>query len=329
MAFHTELFPVEISYGSKGGPGYKTSIQTTDSGQEHRISQWDNPRYQFDASYGVKSYDDLYLVQKFYHARKGALHGFLFKDHLDFSTEATGRGTAAFDDCLLGTFGTATSTIQLRKSYQFEVGGATSYRTITRPIASTIKVGWDSNGDGTVTEQASGWTCDSAGVVSITSATANSKAIYAGCQFYVPVRFGEGADKILQANLESFDVGNMGSIPIIEIKDSNATTEDFFYGGSKTYTADASHGFADGRVVWTAQSSGNISITLPDLVTGSNGDNYAPGGPYFYFLHTGTGGNLYIKSAQGATYATLTTLTGAVVHCLVDGSGTRTWGVWA
>ena len=322
MAFHAVVFPTDISYGSSGGPGYKTTIQTTDSGHEFRLSSWDNARHRYDASYGIKSLEDMYTVIKFYHAREGALHGFLWKDVLDFSTDSTARGTAAFGDVSLGTFGSAGDTIQLRKSYVS--GSTTKYRTITRPISATVKVGWDHNGDGSITEQSSGWSVDNTtGKITISDSSANSKEIKAGCQFYVPVRFGEGADESLSATQDSFEIASIGSIPIIEIKDDTPTPDDYAYGGSIEYSANASHTLEAGRAVYTAQSSGNIEITLPTFT-----NNWAVGGPYFYFFHTGSGGNLVIKYGS-STLATLTNGQGAIVNLLIDGSGTRTWGVFA
>tara|TARA_R100000458_G_C8278525_1_gene254899 strand:+ start:16765 stop:17733 length:969 start_codon:yes stop_codon:yes gene_type:complete len=322
MAFHAEVFPLDISYGSSGGPGYKTVIQSTDSGHEFRVSSWDNPRHRYDASYGVKSLDDMYTVIKFYHAREGALHGFLWKDALDYSTDSTARGTAAFGDVSLGTFSTAGNTIQLRKGYVN--GSTTKYRTITKPISGTVVVGWDSNGDGTITNQTSGWSVDTAtGLITITDSSANSKTIKAGCQFYVPVRFGEGADETLSASIDSFEIASIGSIPIVEIKDDAPIPNDFYYGGAKEYSANASHSLEEGRVVYTSQSSGNIEVTLPTFT-----NNWAVGGPYFYFVHKGSGGSLLIKYG-GSTLATLGNGEGAVVHLLIDGSGTRSWGVWA
>jgi len=59
MAFIDTQFPVTISYGSAGGPIYKTSIISIRSGKEKRNIDWQYPRHEWDASVGVRSISDL------------------------------------------------------------------------------------------------------------------------------------------------------------------------------------------------------------------------------------------------------------------------------
>jgi uncharacterized protein (TIGR02217 family) len=52
--FHEVLFPVDISYGSEGGPKWKTSVFQADSGFEARVSDWKSTRAEYDVSQGIK-----------------------------------------------------------------------------------------------------------------------------------------------------------------------------------------------------------------------------------------------------------------------------------
>lgn len=322
MAFHEVQFPTNISQGSRGGPGFNTLMHRLDSGHVIKTSRWSQALHRYDASYGIRDYDtDLKTVLDFYHARQGSAHGFRWKDWMDFSTDSTGRGTADWDDQNLGVFGTATDTIQLRKAYTD--AGNTAYRNITKPVSGTVKVGWDHDGDSTPTEQSSGWTVDTTtGVITITDSSADGKTIYAGCQFDVPVQFTEEADELLQFQLTDYATGDVPRIPLEEIADPTVVADDFNYGGAKLHAADASISLADGRVHWSEQSSGDINLTMPQPT-----NYYALGGPYFYFLHDGTAGNLVIKNYAGVTQVTLAAGEGAVA-LLVISSGTRKFRIW-
>ena len=74
MSFHNVQLPTDISYGATGGPAWGTTVQTTASGHEYRISRASRPRrrYEFDkllmepATWGA-------LVE-FWMARRGHLH---------------------------------------------------------------------------------------------------------------------------------------------------------------------------------------------------------------------------------------------------------------
>ena len=320
MAFLETQFPTDISYGSRGGPGYSTEIITLDSGQEIRIARWANARHRYDASYGVSDYPDLKTILDFYHATRGPADGFRWKDWMDYASDATGRGpdfgtAVAWNDQSLGNFGTATDTIQLRKGYT--TGATTRYRNITKPVSGTVKVGWGG------AEKSSGWTVDTTtGLVTITDSGADGLEIFAGFEFDVPVRFGDLGDEVLQISHDSYETGSIGQIPVVEIRDVAASPDDFLYGGAKLHGGNASITLAQGRVHWTAQASGNYELTLPQPT-----NFYALGGPYFYILHTGSGGTTIVKKHDGTTLQTLNADEGCIVNLVITG-GTREFRVW-
>lgn len=121
MAFDDVQFPVDVSYGSRGGPTYRTDVIVLENGQELRAALSDQPTYVYDVAYGVKSRTQMLAVHNFFHGRKGMARTFRFKDWLDY---------LASDSPLIVL---GERTIQLTKRY---VSGAqTLDREIHKPIA--------------------------------------------------------------------------------------------------------------------------------------------------------------------------------------------------
>lgn len=87
MAFHDVRFPEEISYGSKGGPRFKTTILTLASGIERRNQDWSTVRAEYDVSHGIKDETQMADLRDFFYGRRGAAHSFRFKDWGDYKIE--------------------------------------------------------------------------------------------------------------------------------------------------------------------------------------------------------------------------------------------------
>ena len=211
MAFHEVRFPVEVAFGSTGGPERRTEIVTLGSGFEERNSPWADSRRRYNAGYGVRSLDDLHGVIAFFEARHGRLHGFRWKDRADFKSSAP-QATPAATDQAIGTGDGAADTFQLVKSYAS--GSQTYTRTIRKPVAGTVLVAVD----GQVKTESTQFTVDTAtGAVTFTGGNVPGvgAAVTAGFEFDVPVRFD--AD-FLEINLAAFEAGDIPAIPIVEIR---------------------------------------------------------------------------------------------------------------
>ena len=100
MSVHDILFPERLSFGTKGGPGYRTSLTPGDSGHEIRATEWSptRSRVQFDVAKSVQTEDDLTELLRFYLCTRGAGKGFLFKDFSDWTTHTDHRTRANFGD---------------------------------------------------------------------------------------------------------------------------------------------------------------------------------------------------------------------------------------
>ena len=207
MAFHEVRFPDDISRGARGGPERRTQIVELASGDEERNASWANSRRRYDAAYGIRRADDLAAVVAFFEARNGRLYGFRWKDWADFKSCLPSQ-TPAGTDQNIGTGDGTTTAFQLVKVYAS--GSQTWTRTITKPVAGTVKVAIEG------VEQTTGWSVDTTkGMITFTTAPASGAAITAGFEFDVPVRFDTDT---LDVTLDIERLGSITSIPLIEVK---------------------------------------------------------------------------------------------------------------
>ncbi len=225
MAFHEELFPLRIALGAAVETYYSTAIHETDSPHEERIGRWTQARRRYDAGLGVQTKEQAEEVYRFFLARRGTEIGFRFRDYLDWSTGLWGTEDPTPTDVVIGTGDDSTTTFQLVKKYSD--GTVTRTRTITKPIAGTVRVAIDG------VEQTSGWTVDTTtGIVTITSAPVTDEEITAGFRFDVPGRFAQELGDGLRLLLSSRRLRTVPSIPIIELLDEEPVQGEFFFGGS-------------------------------------------------------------------------------------------------
>lgn len=206
MAFHAIRFPLDVALGARGGPERATDIVTLASGREERNSRWAHSRRRYNAGYGIKSRADMQAVLAFFEERRGRFHAFLWRDALDFSSNA---GTPTPLDQAIGTGDGTATEFQLTKRY-----GASFdpyLRPITKPVAGTVRVAVAG------VEQLSGWSASTTtGTVTFAMAPAMGAAVTAGFLFDVPVRFD--LDR-LDIELSSFDAADAPSIPLIEVRE--------------------------------------------------------------------------------------------------------------
>ena len=121
MSFYETRFPTEISYGSAGGPRWKTDVIVVDSGRDQRNQRWSNTRHEYDVAYGVKTQADLKSLIEFFMEMRGRAYGFRYKDPLFNSVT---------DEALTPD---GSPTIQLIKTFG---NGFNDYEyTIKKPVA--------------------------------------------------------------------------------------------------------------------------------------------------------------------------------------------------
>ena len=206
--FHEVRFPLDVSLGSRGGPQRRTGIVTLASGREHRNARLAHSRRRYDAGLGVRTLDALHAVVAL--ERRGRLHGFRFRDRVDWKSCAPSLAPAPTDQ-LIGTGDGTTATFQLIKAYG--AAHAPYARPIAKPVAGTVRIAVD----GIELEAGAHFACDTAtGLVSFVAAAvpAPSAAVTAGFEFDVPVRFDTDD---LEIDLSAFAAGEVPKIPLVEI----------------------------------------------------------------------------------------------------------------
>lgn len=211
MSFHDVRFPTAISRGAQGGPERRTDVVTLGSGFEERNSRWANSRRIYNAGYGVKTLDDLHAVIAFFEERRGRLHGFRWRDHMDWKSCAPGAIPAAADQTL-GTGNGVLTTYQLKKTYGSLY--APWSRDIKKPVPGTVLIAVA----GVAKTAGTHFTLDAlTGIITFLSGQIPTpgQLVTAGFEFDVPVRFD--TDK-LEVSVSGFRHGAIPNIPILEVR---------------------------------------------------------------------------------------------------------------
>ena len=197
MAFDEIRLPEDVERGAVGGPLFKTTVHTLGSGFEVRNIDWSDARGEWDIGYGIQDRAANDAVISFFYARQGRGRGFRFKDWSDFEV-ITGN---------IGTGDGLNTDFQLRKQY---VSGAVTYnRTITKPVAGTVRIFLDG------IETFDFVVDTTTGVVTMGVAPGGGVVVTATFEFDVPVRFD--TDK-LDVNVEWFKAESIPQIPVIELR---------------------------------------------------------------------------------------------------------------
>lgn len=210
MAFHDVRFPLRLALGASGGPVRRTDIVSLSNGREVRNQRWRDSRRVYEVGSGIRSVADLYAVIEFFEARGGAMHGFRFRDPVDFRSSPPGAPVSALDQPL-GLGDGKTAGFQLVKTYGDKT--ARWLRTIAKPVKGTVQVAVG----GKVLAEGPDYALDStSGAITFAAGRipAAGAVVTAGFEFDVPVRFA--ADRI-EISLQAFQAGRIPTIPLMEI----------------------------------------------------------------------------------------------------------------
>lgn len=199
-SFIERQFPTCVSFGSSGGPGFKTSVFEVDSGLTTTEVKWDRIRARYDANFDHVSPENIAEVENFFYGVKGRAIGFRYKDWSDY--------TISQQNILVGD-GT-TQHFQIFKRYTS--GGYTFDRIIRKPIKSSFTITLD--GVELVPNQDYLMNDTTGNIFFPVPPPANSLGTIIIGEFDVPVRFDSDQ---LDVSYDDFQQLNIGRLPMIEV----------------------------------------------------------------------------------------------------------------
>lgn len=209
MSFHEVRFPASLSLGAVGGPERRTQIVALASGAEERNTPWRHSRRRYDAGLGLRTLDDIETVIAFFEARQGQLHGFRWKDWVDYKSCPASRAVSHLDQ-QIGVGNGVQTEFSLIKAYPS--GGESYARPITKVVAGTTRIGV--GGDPRLVDV--DYMVDvTTGKVTFAFPPDTGLKVTAGFEFDVPVRFDTEAVRV---SVSSFNAGEVPSIPVIEVR---------------------------------------------------------------------------------------------------------------
>jgi uncharacterized protein (TIGR02217 family) len=198
MSFHEIRFPEHISYGSSGGPKFKTTIFMSDGGYEQRNIDWSEAKAEYNVSHGIKTRAEMDELRAFFYARAGRAYGFRYKDWADYIAANQVIG-----------IGNGTQTIfQMIKTY---VSGSNSFgRPLKKLVAGTL-TGVTVNGS-----PATHTVNNNTGLITLSSAPALDAVVAVNLvEFDVPVRFDTDH---LDAEHDFWETQSWPNIPLVELR---------------------------------------------------------------------------------------------------------------
>ena len=205
VSFVETRFPEDISYGSKGGPSFSTTVYSASSGFEQRNMNWEDARCQYDVSYGIKDKTDMGVVLNFFYAMRGKAIGFRYKDWSDYKLTQE----------LIGLGDGTTVAFQIIKTYAASTQEyVRTIRKVVTPVVGPPAILFEVYVNDVL--QSSGYTVNyNTGIITFDVAPTTAATIKVTCEFDVPVRFDTDEMEITE---EAWELETWDSIPLIEIR---------------------------------------------------------------------------------------------------------------
>lgn len=197
--FMERRFPECVSFGSQGGPGFRTSVFEFDSGFTATEIEWERMRGRYEANFENATPADVEEVESFFYGMKGRAIAFRYKDWTDY--QISGQNMVVGD----GT----TDTFQIFKRYAS--GGHTFDRIIKKTVTGTMNLTLDGV---ELLEGSDFFMLDAEGQIVFSSPPApGAIAIVNYVEFDVPVRFDTDYLNVSYTDFRQLDF----TIPLIEV----------------------------------------------------------------------------------------------------------------
>lgn len=199
MSFKNVRISTRVELGAQGGPGFKTTIIETSSGDEYRNIDWSRQRGRWEIGYT----DNMEIIEEiiaFFQVMRGRAYGFRFRDWSDYKVDnviAVGDGE--------------TKEFQAAKVYQVDES-AQFIRPLTRLDGATVVLSDDNDTEVAATPMID----ENTGKITFSVAPPTGYKVKLKGQFDVPVRFDTDE---LPVTMLTQNVARIESVPIIEIRD--------------------------------------------------------------------------------------------------------------
>jgi uncharacterized protein (TIGR02217 family) len=201
--FHDVRFPLNLAFGARGGPVRSVDILDLANGAEVRNARGRHSRREYNAAAGIKSREEAIELLHFFESRRGPLHGFRFRDPLDYDAET-----------VLGIGDGRQTEFALTKAYGTEPQDY--IRRITKPVEGTVRVRVDDVETSVSVDHVRG-------IIQVATPPKIGAIISANFEFDVPVRF---AAEALDIVLDDFGATEIQNIPLIEILQYEGTSHE-------------------------------------------------------------------------------------------------------
>lgn len=318
MTFSNQQFPVNIAYGSQGGPRHSSSILEQPSGQRKVTTRWNGALRRWDAKYGIRKQSDLYAVYQFVLAHNGAEHTFRYRDPLDFSSNSSdgSSSTVTMLDQTIGVGNGVAVDFQIIKTYT--TGPMSTARVIQLPKTDTVLVAIG----GVLQTEGVHYTLNYlTGIITFASAVPNSYLVQVGFLFDCHAQFSQEVDQLLSISLTAFKVGEIPSITIDEVPNPAADLAERSMGGSATInlTSDVRISLNTGEVLSVSTPSTGRSLWLP------NPRGMGTGKFYFLIKNAGPTNSFDIRTHTGAVDFTLSAGYTVSISLVLNADSSKSW----
>lgn len=202
LGFHDVQFPTDVSFGSSGGPEFKTHLFMAHSGAEKRNVEWSQPMMKFNVAYGIKTDTQMMKVLEFFNARQGRAYAFRYKNWGNFqvtaSPIATGDGIS--------------QRLPLWKFYGYQ--GAQQYKRLYKIVPGSVS-GVGVGSVGALVEGVDYRINYNEGEIAFNTVPGYGVPIFGTLEFDEPVRFEE--DNV-QAMIDGFNNNTLTRLDLVSVR---------------------------------------------------------------------------------------------------------------
>lgn len=197
-------FPTELSRGALGGDAFDTQVAPLPNANEKRNARRSVAMGQWSIAFNNRDKTKFQALRNFFLAVKGQHESFRFQDRQDYESDTQ-------QDCSPATGNGSNTVFQLQKSYTIASPATAYVRTVTKPVAGTVRM----YVNGVEVLSPGNWSVDTAtGIVTFVVAPTSTHTVKATYEFDKVVRFGSD---VRESSIEAFGIYTWSDIQLVEV----------------------------------------------------------------------------------------------------------------